>query len=383
MERTYLSRSGNNPAIQRGSRHLSDRIALVVLLLSMVLVTFTSCKEENPIKIGVIISQSGAGGHLTAALDAIHLAVEEINESGGIQQRLIEVYSTDNETNPELAVTQFREMEKDISPDIYITALSTISTQLIPLAEEAKAPILCIVTSVEGITRGMDWAFRFYALAKNEVDPIMDSLRKYQIKQLGVLHSDDEYGMSVFNLLTAAAEKEGIAITDESFKNGVTDLTDQVRSLSDNDGICVVGLVSVMPVAVTAFSETGYQGYRLASSGACSPTTLSLPDSDGLIVTAPATYNPNFSLAETFNTNFKATYGVEPTHQAAAAYEAVKVLAGLLQDGEITRESIREKLASGFVYTGTLGNISVMRGEHDFTFPLYPAKIEKGVIVYE
>ena len=36
-------------------------------------------------------------------------------------------------------------------------------------------------------------------------------------------------------------------------------------------GIYVVGLVSAIPVAISAFSETGYKGYRLAPSGACEP----------------------------------------------------------------------------------------------------------------
>ncbi len=383
MERNYINRNEYDADRQRGSRHQFVRIVLVVLILSMVLMSFTSCKEEDPIKIGVIISQSGAGGHLSAALDAIKLAAEEINESGGIQQRLIEVYSTDNETDPELAVKQFQEMEKDIAPDIYITGLSSISTQLIPLAEAAEVPILCIVTAMEDLTKSKEWAFRFYSMASNEVAPIMDSLREYNIKDLGIVHSDDEYGMSVFNLLSAACEEEGISVADESFKNGATDLSEQVGNLADKEGIYVIGLVSAMPVAVDAFTETGYQGYRLATSAACSPGLLSLPAAEGMIVAAPVIYNKNFSLAETLNEKYMQAYGAKPTQQVATGYEAIKILAGLLQDGEITRESIKEKLALGFVYTGALGSISVKRGEHDFTFPLYPARIEEGVIVYE
>ncbi len=359
------------------------RIVVLLILIGVMMGSITGCRREDPIKTGVIISQSGPGGHLTAVLDAINLAVEELNENGGIQNRQIEIYSTDNETNPELAITQFRKMEEEISPDIYITALSSISAQLIPLSEAAEVPMLCVVTAMEDLTKSKEWAFRLYSMATNEVDPIMDSLRKYNIKDLGILHSDDEYGMSVYHLLSDAARKEGISITDETFQNGVTDLSEQVGNLAGHEGIYVIGLVSAIPVAISAFTETGYEGYRLATSAACSPDTLSLPDSDGMIVAAPVIYNENFSLAETLNEKFMTAYGQKPTQQAATGYEAIKILSGLLQDGEITRKTIREKLASGFVYTGTLGSISVRKGEHDFTFPLYPAVIEKGVIVYE
>ena len=368
----------------RNIRSHAFRLILVLLLIVSVSAMLTGCRrKEPPIKIGVIISQSGPGGHLSATLDAIHLAVDEINEAGGIQNRKIEVYSTDNETNIELAIKQFKEMEKDVSPDIYISALSTISTQLIPLAEEAGVPILCIVTAMENLTKDKEWAFRLYSMATNEVEPIMTSLRTYNIKNLGILHSDDEYGLSVYTLLSEAAQKEGIAVTDESFQNGVTDLTDQVNALSGNDGIYVVGLVSAVPVAVAAFTETGYQGYRLSSSAACSPVTLALDDADGMIVAAPVIYNPNFSLAEKLTENYMEVYGEKPTQQVATGYESIRILAGLLQEGEISRETIREKLASGFVYTGSLGNISIQRGEHDFTFPLYPAHIEEGAVIYE
>jgi len=376
-------RVGNKKAGLHNSKSRLFRFGLLVFTLLLIAGLFSGCREEEPIRIGVIISQSGPGGYLSATLDAIQLAVNEVNENGGIQNRIIELYSTDNETDRDIAIRQFREMEKEVSPDLYITALSAISSQLIPLAEKAEVPILCIVTSMEALTENAEWAFRFYAMASEEVSPIMTSLVKNTIKSLGILHSDDEYGMSVFNQLSIEALKEGISVSDESFTNGDADLTEQVRKLSGNEGIYVVGLASAIPVAISAFSETGYMGYRLAPSGACNPDILSMPDAEGMLIAAPILYKPNFFLAERLTSTFMERYGITPNHQAASGYEAIKILAGLLQDGEITRSAIREKMSSGFVYTGTLGNISVPKGEHDYTFPLYPARIEKGGIVYE
>ena len=50
---------------------------------------------------------------------------------------------------------------------------------------------------------------------------------------------------------------------------------------------------------------------------------------------------------------------------------------------EINRENIKEALSGGFVSAGSLGEISVINGSHDFNFGLLPAKINDGSIIYD
>ena len=51
-----------------------------------------------------------------------------------------------------------------------------------------------------------------------------------------------------------------------------------------------------------------------------------------MLIAAPILYKPNFFLAERLTSTFMERYGITPNHQAASGYEAIKILAGLLQD---------------------------------------------------
>jgi len=57
-------------------------------------------------------------------------------------------------------------------------------------------------------------------------------------------------------------------------------------------------------------------------------------------------------------------------------------LSGLLKDKEVSRESVKSLLESGFIYSGVFGSIDVKPGEHDITFPLHPAQIVDGEVKY-
>jgi ABC-type branched-subunit amino acid transport system substrate-binding protein len=67
---------------------------------------------------------------------------------------------------------------------------------------------------------------------------------------------------------------------------------------------------------------------------------------------------------------------------AASGYDAIKIVAGLLRDHELSRESLREALAGGFIFNGSLGNLTLPAGEHNMAFGLFRARIDDGRLVY-
>ncbi len=80
--------------------------------------------------------------------------------------------------------------------------------------------------------------------------------------------------------------------------------------------------------------------------------------------------------------NYEINYGKPFNHQSANGYDCVKILAGLLEDKEVSRESVRNLLEQGFTYPGVLGYLDVKPGEHDIVYSLYPARILNGKINY-
>ena len=46
------------------------------------------------------------------------------------------------------------------------------------------------------------------------------------------------------------------------------------------------------------------------------------------------------------------------------------------------REGVKRVLEEGFIYSGVFGSLEVKAGEHDISFPLYPAQIVDGKVQY-
>jgi ABC-type branched-subunit amino acid transport system substrate-binding protein len=107
-----------------------------------------------------------------------------------------------------------------------------------------------------------------------------------------------------------------------------------------------------------------------------------MPEANGAYVAAPIIYNPNFLFAKEVKEKYETKYGKPFDHYAANGYDFVKLLAGLLEEQELSRERVRRLFEEGFVYSGVFGDLDVKPGEQDITFPLHPAQIVDGEVKY-
>jgi ABC-type branched-subunit amino acid transport system substrate-binding protein len=99
-------------------------------------------------------------------------------------------------------------------------------------------------------------------------------------------------------------------------------------------------------------------------------------------VSAPTVYNPKYLFAKEFMEKYGSRYNKPFNHYAANGYDMLKLLAGLLEDKEISRQSVRNLLEEGFIYSGVFGTLDIKPGERDLNFPLYPAQIVDGRVKY-
>ena len=94
----------------------------------------------NPIKIGAILSQTGfAASFGESAKNAVQLAVEDINKSGGIDGRPVVVYYEDDHTDAKEAVSAFQKLTSIDHVDAIMGGLFDFAAQpLFPLADTNK-----------------------------------------------------------------------------------------------------------------------------------------------------------------------------------------------------------------------------------------------------
>lgn len=366
------------------SRRTMALAILVVLVAGSVLsVEYVQARAKDPIKIGVILSLTGSGASSTVdARDALVIAVEEINQRNELNGRKIVLIIRDCMSDPDKAVEVYGEIEEAHHPLMYISGMSSISVALAPLAENNRTPLIAVVSSSDSVTAGREWVFRYYPGSVQETVPVLAKIDALGISTVGFLYLDDEYGNSVLDAFQPEIQSRGLSLKTEHFQPGATDYSAQIQNLSDAEAIFAVGVVGNYQGILAQLRGADYSGLVFVASGASVPSVRSIPEADGVFVSAPNIYRPAYAFSKHLEEEFEERHNKPLTHQGASTYDVLQLVSGLLVDEVVSKENLRDLLLRGFVYSGTLGDIIAKPGTHNFAFPLYQAQVVNGVLVF-
>jgi len=357
--------------------------ALIIVIAVIIALFIVKPWKEETIKIGAILSLTGAtGAQGEDVRDGMLIATEEINAWGGINGRRIELIIADSRTDPQVGIEAFKNLEAAHHPVLYVSMISSVCIALAPLAETDKVVLMGLSTSAPKLTEQRKWVFRYWPLATNEAPPILMILQELRVRKLGLLYLNDEYGMSILESIKGEFEKTNGKVVSRTFEVGDTNYRDQIEELKDTEAIFVVGFPSHFLIILKQLKEEDFQGHILATSSSSDPSITGMPEANSMYLAAPMVYNPNFPFSQKVGEKFEARFARSFNHFAANGYDLIKLLAGLLEGEEISRETVRRVLESDFVYSGVFGTLNKKNGEHDIGFPLHPAQIIAGELEY-
>jgi len=357
-----------------------------IIVIAIGLGTFFFFEEivgREPIKIGVTLSETGPGsGFGIANRDGMQMAVDEINSRGGINGRLIELIIVDNETNQEKAKKDFLEIEEIHAPLMYISSLSTITAAVSPLAEEHEVVLMAIAATATNLTVEKKWTYRYYPISAVEAVPIFQILDDLNIKDLGILYQNDEYGRDIANEIATRFENFERTVTKESFEPNTIDFKENIAKLQNKDAIFLGAFPDYDVLIIKQLREANYSEEIVSASDAAVPSVFNMPEADGVYMAAPIIYDSSFLFASKVSENFESRYNKQFDHNVANGYDIIRILDGLLENEELTRENVKNILDQGFSYSGVFGSVDALPGDHDIAFTLFPAQIVNGKLEF-
>jgi len=130
-------------------------------LAAVALLLLGGCEDPAPLKVGFIGGLSGRSADIgEASRNAVQLAVEEVNEAGGIDGHLIELVVRDDANDPDVAAAAVRdlhgaEVEAIIGPNI-----SAIGAGMLPVINELKLVTVSPTVSALAFADIDDYLFR-------------------------------------------------------------------------------------------------------------------------------------------------------------------------------------------------------------------------------
>ncbi|KUI19958.1 urea ABC transporter substrate-binding protein [Mycobacterium sp. GA-2829] len=201
-----------------------------------------SCVDTSGpnIKVGSLNSLSGtmAISEVTVR-DAIKLAVDEINASGGVLDKQIQLIGEDGASEP----TVFAEKaEKLISSDCVAAVFggwtSSSRKAMLPVFESANS-LLYYPVQYEGLEASKN-IFYTGATTNQQIVPALDYLKEKGTKSLYLVGSDYVFPQTANRIIKAYAEANGIEIKGEDYTPlGSTDFSTIVNKVRTADADAV------------------------------------------------------------------------------------------------------------------------------------------------
>lgn len=331
--------------------------------------TSTTATNGDTIKVGVygdLTGQTSSFGQSTK--NGIELAVEEINNGGGVNGKKIQLVIEDDQGRPEQAKTV---VSKLISQDKVQAVLgevaSTNSLAAAPVAQEAKIPMITPSSTNPKVTEVGDYISRVCF-----IDPFQGSvmakfaantLKAKTAAILGDVNSDYSKGLTQFfeeeftKLGGKVVAKEAYTQTDPDFKGQLT----KIRNLKP-DVLYIPGYYGQVGIIAKQARELDMNMPLLGGDGWDSPEIWKL-GGDSLKNTFISNHysaeNPAPEI-QNFVKAYKAKFNVEPDSLAALAYDAAKVLADAIKRaGGTDSTKLKDAINSTKDFAGVTGKITI------------------------
>ena len=381
-----------NPVIAPATRAGSPASSATVVAAAVLAAATASCDEAllpprdtSPIIIAGTASETGSrrveGVNMARGF---RLAVEMLNESGGIDGRRVRLALQDDGSDPGTAARIYREFAAADSVDALIGPYSSAVTEaVVPVAEQAGMPLVTPLASSAEIWAGQNrrWSVQMMNNARDNLAGAVVIAARQGAETAALVYEDSRFPVSSAAGVRDAAAREGLALVmDEAYPVGAADhaaLTARARDLGADlflgGGYTQDAVAFTMAVAADRYSP-------LLTSWNVGPGEADFPDRVGVaaarcvIGNAPwvRTLDTSGPLASgrAFQQRYQEAYGVAPGYTSAAGFGAVELLseairASLAATGAIDNAAVRDHLFSTSMET-VLGPFGVVAlGESD------------------
>ena len=256
------------------------RAALAALTLFAGMTGFANAQQgisKDEILVGTIQDLSGPlAGYGKQARNGMQMAIEEINEQGGIHGRKIKLLVEDAGYDPKRAVLAATKL---VQQDKIFMMLGHIGTA----QNNAAMPILFEkeVINFFPLTAAREMYEPFHRLKFSTLTTYYDQIRtalpklirRKSVTKVCTLYQDDEFGLEVLRGTEDGLKLSQLTLTDKtSFKRGATDFSTQVVKMQASGcELVVLGTIIRETVgAIGAARKLGYNPIFLGSSAAYS-----------------------------------------------------------------------------------------------------------------
>ena len=333
---------------------------LILSAMTSSLLCGSLAQAAEPVKIGITTILSGPMADRGQSEQyGAQLALDHINQSGGVLGRPVEAFYADNACKPDVGVPATKRLLEQEHVPVVIGALCTpVTHAIMPVMEQAKVPLVIATSAGQDFVDasgagGNDFAFKTIPSEVDIMRGLAHWLKSQGVKSIAVVADDGEFQRANAVAIVKAAKDAGMAVTsDETIPKDTKDFAAIFEKLK---GGAPSELVAILGPSTAGFFK-GYEtsGWkvpvtgRFDLAGALAAVSPSFRDGGGMAqLTGIAVFTPAFDRPEVqqFVNAYKSRYGLVPTQRAFFVFEATHLVADAIsRAGSDKPEAIKAAL---------------------------------------
>ncbi len=228
--------------------------------------------SSSPIKLGAIFSLSGTFAAYGAAQKATEAAaIAELNKSGGIEGRQVELLTANDQSTPNGALAAARQLIGEGVIGFEFIGISPDDAAAAPVLDQAKIPMIGLLTD-NTYENGTQWPYIFndYADAHTGATPYGPFIKKLGYTKVGIIHDTTPASVAFASGVADSVQNSGVAVTKSvSFAPTAVDLTTEVQEIKGSGAQMLLGANVVdYPALYTALKAVGWSPPMILATAA-------------------------------------------------------------------------------------------------------------------
>jgi len=323
-------------------------------------------RAAEPIKVGEYASLTGKeAGWGQTSHHGVVLAIEEINATGGVLGRPLQLVYEDNQSKPGESATAAKKL---LSRDKVIALIGEVASgrtlEVAPIAQAARIPMIAPAATNPKVTQTGDYVFRVCFIDDFQSAVLAKFARtELHASKVAILASSSSaYSASVAKIFkTTFAAAGGEVVAEQKYAEGDKDFRAQLTALKSAaiDAVFVPGYFTEAALIVRQARELGLRTPFFGGDGWDDEQLLKIGGHalDGSFYLTHFSPDDASSAVTGFVARYRARWGGEsPGTYSALGYDAVGVLADAIRRAGTTEgPKLRDALAATKNFPGVAG----------------------------
>lgn len=348
---------------------ISKKITKAMTVASLIMTTSspltTVYAQEDPINLGVIYELSGAvAAYGITQSNAIKMAVDEINEDGGVMGREFNIIEYDTKSDDtEAAMIATRLATQDDVVAMIGPATTSQMQAAIPIANEYQIPLIAPSVTNNDITFDDNGEVHPYAYRTSWPNSFQGGgIAKFGYENIGaekmvVLYDNSsDYGTGLYENFVDGYEGE--IVHTETFTPDMNDFSAIVANIAaqDYDAITILSFYQTAGPIIKQAREFGIDAPILGSNGFGNDIIYELASPENMNNIYYASLYPILDDDE-FVIKYREEFGSDPDMFAALAYDTVYIVKQAIEiAGSDDPVAVNEALENLGSFSGITGD---------------------------